>query len=93
MTGGAADLTDVADKLVDVRFLQQTQLTHAGESVQSFIDDELLGVAQTLLEEGLQDGRALPANVRRHAFSTQEGGTRGLKVNHHLQTNNRARSR
>lgn len=70
------DLTDVADKLVDVRFLQQTQLTHAGESIQSFIDDELLRVTQTLLEEGLQDGRALPANIRRHAFSTREGGTR-----------------
>lgn len=66
-------LTDVTDELVDVRFLQQTQLTHAGERVESFIDDELLGVAQALLEERLQDGGALPADVRRYAFNTTTG--------------------
>lgn len=49
-------LTDVTDKLVDVRFLQQSQLTHARERVQSFVDDKFLGVTQALLEEGLQDG-------------------------------------
>lgn len=68
-------LTDVADELVDVRFLQQAQLTHAGERVERFVDDELLHVAQTLLEEGLQDGRALPAHVRGHAFTTPQRGT------------------
>lgn len=48
-------VTDVADKLVDVRFLQQSQLTHACERVQSFVDDKFLRVTQALLEEGLQD--------------------------------------
>ena len=67
-----------------MRFLQQTQLTHAGESVESFVDDELLGVAQALLEKRLQDGGALPADVRRYAFNTTtgEGGrhTGGEKI-------------
>ncbi len=65
-------LTNVTDKLIDVRFLQQTQMAHAGESVESFVDDKLLSVTQTLLEEGLQDGGALPANVRCHAFNKSE---------------------
>lgn len=48
--------TDVTDKLVDVWFLQQSQLTHARECVQGFVDNKFLGVTQALLEEGLQDG-------------------------------------
>lgn len=71
-SGVPSDLTDVTDKLVDMRFLQQTQLTHAGERVKSFVDDELLSVAQTLLEERLQDGGALPADVRCHTFNTTQ---------------------
>lgn len=63
------ELTDISDKLVYVRLLQQPQLAHAGESVQSLVDDELLGVAQPLLQEGLQDGGALPAHVCSHAFN------------------------
>lgn len=67
----AVTLTNIIDKLVDMRFLQQAQLTHTGESIESFIDDKLLGVTQTLLQERLQDGGALPAHVRSHAFSAE----------------------
>lgn len=65
--GASAVVTDVADELVDVRLLQQPQLAHAGEGVESLVDDKLLSVAQTLLEQRLQDARALPAHVGRHA--------------------------
>lgn len=64
--GASAVVTDVADELVDVRLLQQPQLAHAGEGVESLVDDKLLSVAQTLLEQRLQDARALPAHVGRH---------------------------
>lgn len=60
-------LTDVTDKLVDVRFLQKAQLAHAREGVEGLVDDKLLGVAQALLQQRLQDGGALPAHVGRYA--------------------------
>ena len=61
--------TDVTDELVDVRLLQQAQLAHAGQRVERLVDHKLLRVTQTLLQQGLQDGRALPAHVRSHAWT------------------------
>lgn len=74
MRGASAVVTNVADKLVDVRLLQQPQLAHAGEGVESLVDDKLLGVTQTLLEQRLQDARALPAYVGCHTFPGHQGG-------------------
>lgn len=46
-------LTDITDKLVDVWFLQQAQLTHTGEGVEGLVDDKLLSIAQALLQQRL----------------------------------------
>lgn len=45
----ACSLTDVTNKLIDVWFLQQSQLAHAGQGIESFINDKLLHITQALL--------------------------------------------
>lgn len=69
-----------------MRFLQEPQLAHPGEGVQSFHNDKLLGVTEALLQQGLQDGRALPAHVGSDPWGWQAGPPRHQEANQTANT-------
>lgn len=56
-------LTNITGEFIDVGFLQQPQLAHAGQGIESFHNDKLLSITEALLEQGFEDGGALPPNI------------------------------
>ena len=60
---------DFLYKLLQHGLLHEAELDERGERADGLVDDELVQVTQSLLDERLQDGRALPAHVRCHAHN------------------------